>query len=116
MGAGNFIDNNCRVVVTRPATVNDTVCLTAAGYTQVIGIRVVNTSPTAVPNVDVKYKKASDGISYFYQANYPLQVTTALWFPFDAFALYEGDQILVKASIACVDVFVFIAEVPGRSQ
>ena len=115
--AGNFAANNCRVVVTRLTTTTPVVCHTAAGYTQVVGIRVVNIHPTAAPTVDVMYKPAGSAITYYYQANYPLPVSTALWYAFDAFGETENDEISVRASIAnAVDVFVTIVEVPGRSQ
>ena len=115
--AGNFVSNNCRVVPTRLTTTADTVCHTCMGYTQVVGVRIVNTHATATPVVNFKYKPNGSAITYFYQANYTLPVSSALWFTFDAFGASENDQLIVSSSIAnAVDVFVLIAEVPGRSQ
>jgi hypothetical protein len=118
MGAGNFVSNNCRAIAIRPGAVTTpVVCLTAQGFTQIVGIRIVNTHPTNVPSINLIYKPVSDGISYFLQANYVLPVASALWFPLDAFGVNVNDQILVQQSIASsVDAFLFIAEVPGRSQ
>lgn len=115
--AGNFLSNNCRVIPTRLTTTNLTTCLTATGYTQVIGVRLANFSATSTPTVWFQYYNAANATSYYYQANYVLPVAGALWFDFNAFAAYENDRIECQSSVAnCVDVFVLIAEIPGRSQ
>jgi hypothetical protein len=115
--AGNFVGNNCRVVPTRLTATTLTDCLLATGYTQVIGVRIVNFHVTSTPIVNFQYYNANNAVSYYYQANYTLPVAGALWFSFDAFALYENDKIQVQSSIAnTTDVFVLIAEIPGRSQ
>jgi hypothetical protein len=118
MGAGNFVANNCRIIPTRLGTVTTPViCLTAQGFTQIIGARIVNTHATNTPIVNLIYKPVADGINYFIQANYTMPVACSLWFPFDAFGVNINDQILVQQSIASsVDTFLFVAEVPGRSQ
>jgi hypothetical protein len=114
--AGNFVSDNCRVVPTRLTTTALTTCLTATGYTQIVGVRLVNFHATSTPIVNFQYYSAEKAISYYYQANYTLPVAGALWFSFDAFAVNENDRIEVQSSIAnTVDVFVLIAEVPGRS-
>jgi len=115
--AGNFVGNNCRVIPTRLTATTLTDCFIATGYTQVIGVRIVNYSAVSTPIVNFQYFTAANSTSYYYQANYTLPVAGALWFDFNAFAMYENDKIQVSSSIAnCVDVFVLIAEIPGRNQ
>jgi len=115
--AGNFVGNNCRIVPKRLTATTLTDCFLATGYTQIIGVRIVNFHATSTPTINFQYYSANDGISYYMQANYVLPVAGALWFTYDAFAVYENDKIQVQSSIAnTVDAFVLIAEIPGRSQ
>jgi hypothetical protein len=117
MGAGNFVKDNCRVIPTRLTTTAATVVYTAIGYSHVVGVRIVNYHASNTPVVSFQYKTVADGVAYNFQSNYTIPVAGALWFAFDAFGIYAGDQLLVTSSIAnCVDVFVLIAEIPGRSQ
>ena len=114
--AGNFVANNCRVVPTRLTATTLTTVLSVTGYTQVVGVRVVNFHATATPLVSFQYKPVGSATSFYYQANYQLSVGGALWFSFDAFGAKEGDLLQVQSSIAnTTDVFVLIAEIPGRS-
>ncbi len=116
MGAGNFVSNNCRVVPTRLTATTITTLLTATGYTQVVGVRLVNFHASVEPVISLMYRPVGGTTNFFVQANYVMPVATSLWFPFDAFGVKEDDEIRAQASIAnAVDALVFIAEVPGRS-
>lgn len=118
MGAGNFVSNNCRVIPMRLTVTTPVVVYTAGQrFTHIVGVRIVNWHTSASPLINFIYKPIADGVSYFYQANYTLAVGSALWFPFDAFGIYQNDQLIVQSSVAnAVDVFVLIAEIPGRNQ
>ena len=114
--AGNFVANNCRVVPTRLAATTLTTVLAVTGYTQVVGVRIVNFHASSTPIISLQYKPVGSAVSYYVQANYVMPVATSLWFSFDAFGAKEGDLIQVQSSIAStVDVLVLIAEIPGRS-
>lgn len=114
--AGNFVANNCRVVPTRLTATTLTTVFTVTGYTQVIGVRIVNFHASSTPVISFQYKPIGSAISYYYQANCTLPVAGALWYDFNAFGAKDGDILQVQSSIAStVDVFVLIAEIPGRS-
>ena len=116
MGAGNFVTNNCRVIPTRLANTLSNTILAATGYTQVIGVRLVNFHATSEPVVSLMYRPIGGGTNFYIQANYTMPVGTSLWFPFDAFGVKEEDELRAQASIAnTIDALVFIAEIPGRS-
>jgi len=110
--AGNFVSDNCRLTTTALTT-----CYTAMGFPQVIGVRIVNYHVSATPRVSLSYFKATLGSSFFLHANVVLPVATALWIPYEGFGLYENDLIQAISDTAnAIDVLVFIAEIPGRSQ
>ena len=114
--AGNFVSDNCRVVPIRLTATTLTTVLDVTGFTQVIGVRIVNISAVSTPTINLQYKPTGSAISYYLQANYVLPLAGSLWFAFDAFGVKEGDLIQVQSSIAStVDVLVLIAEIPGRS-
>ena len=113
---GNFVSNNCRMIPTRLGNATS-LCFTANGFPEVIGIRIVNFSPTATPKVSVTYFKATNSMTHWLQANLVIPVAGAIWLPYEGFALYENDQILAQCNTDnAVDLLLFLAEIPGRSQ
>jgi hypothetical protein len=117
MGAGNFVSDNCRIIPTRLTTTTLTTCYTAAGFPQVVGVRLVNFHATATPKINLLYYKATVVGSFYLQANYTMPVGNSLWLPYEGFAMYENDLLQAISDTAnAVDVLVFIAEVPGRNQ
>lgn len=115
MGAGNFVSNPCRLIGAHLTSTGNTTILTAKGYTQAIGVRLANvTGSDANATVGWYDADATDEFRLIYQHVVP--ANGAVWFPLEAFALNENDEIRVQAGTAnALDVVLSISETPGRS-
>jgi hypothetical protein len=114
--SGNFVANNCRLIPTRLGA-GTSLCYTAAGFPQVIGVRIVNFHTSATPRVSLTYYKATNSMTHWLQANLLIPVAGAIWLPYEGFAMYENDQLLAACDTAnAIDILLFLAEVPGRNQ
>ena len=64
--AGNFVSDNCRVVPTRLTATTLTTVLTVTGYTQIVGVRIVNFHASSTPIIHLQYKPAGSATSFYY--------------------------------------------------
>jgi hypothetical protein len=113
----NFVDNNCRILGTTLTTTNNTTVFTAPAnnYDQVIGVRVANITALDA-TVSVRWFDSSANASFFIIFQHIVPANGAVWFPLEAFALDEADEIRTQAGTSnALDVIVSIAELPGRS-
>jgi hypothetical protein len=113
--SGNFGRDNCRVVAASLTTTGNTTVFTAAGYVQVIGVRVANLTGADVA-VTISYYAIANTTQYRLIYQHLVPANGALWFPLEAFSLYPGDEIRVQAASSnALDVLVSLLEIPGRS-
>jgi hypothetical protein len=113
----NFVGNNCRILGTSLTTTNNTAVFTAPAnnYDQVIGVRVANITALDA-TVSVRWFDNSANASFCLIFQHTVPANGAVWFPLEAFALDESDEIRAQAGTAnALDVIVAIAELPGRS-
>ncbi|MBZ9922197.1 hypothetical protein LB579_31440 [Mesorhizobium sp. BR1-1-7] len=111
----NYVANATRLVGAHLTTTNDTTVFTAAGYTQVVGIRLANITGTD-RTATVAWFSDGDSSAYRLLYQHIVPANSAVWLSLEAFALKVDDEIRVQASLAnAIDVIVSVAEVPGRS-
>jgi len=113
--SGNFVSNSCRLIGAHLTTINNTTVFTAAGYVQVIGIRLANiTGAAAVATASWFSATQNDQFRLLFQHAVP--ANGQIWLPLEAFSLNQNDQIRVQAGTAnAIDVILAISEIPGRS-
>lgn len=113
--SGNFVHDACRLVGAHLTDTTDDTVLTAAGYMQVIGIRVANvTASDAI--ITLNYYSKVDNSEYRLLYQHTVTANAAIWLPLEAFSLNANDEIRAQAGTAnALDVILSISEVPGRS-
>lgn len=111
--SGNFVQNNCRIVVTNISGTSATTIHTATGYTHAIGIRLGNRTGSDVTATLTLFRSSA---TYTLLFQHIVPANGQVWLPLEAFGLDVGDEFRVTQGTASgLTAFVSIAEVPGRS-
>lgn len=113
--SGGYVGQSCRLVGAHLGSTNNTTVFTAAGYPQVLGVRIANITASSAA-VTVRWFSAAANDQFCLLFQHVVPGNGAIWLPLEGFALDQGDEIRVQASVAnALDVIVTIAETPGRS-